>query len=29
MRSPDGKMDCPDCIGTGKIKWDVTYMVGW
>ncbi|NRB75324.1 MAG: hypothetical protein HRU46_13265 [Verrucomicrobiales bacterium] len=29
MRSPDGKMDCPDCSGTGKIKWDVTYMVGW
>ena len=29
MRSPDGKMDCPDCGGTGKIKWDVTYMVGW
>lgn len=29
MRSPDGKMDCPDCGGTGKIKWDVTYMVSW
>ncbi|MEC8824261.1 MAG: hypothetical protein VXX36_00620 [Verrucomicrobiota bacterium] len=29
MRSPDGKMDCPDCGGAGKIKWDVTYMVGW
>lgn len=28
-RSPDGKMDCPDCSGIGTIKWDVTYMVGW
>lgn len=29
FRDPDGKMECPDCRGIGKIDWVITYQVVW